>query len=427
MKKYKWIVCLLVAISLWGCGRQEIKDEGVAPREKLVFRITWKAYSGRGEAIQKIVAGFNESQDAYQVEVVSGNEDLEAIRTDLSEASVDIFMLPYRYVQVLGHQGDLHHINREAVIGSGLISQDILALGEIDHITYGVPWLSHAMALVYNQDLIKQGGIDVDGIVDRQSFELALKTIEEKTDARGIGLVGADHNDLSWMVNQFIYGSGGCLIEGGKVGLRSSESKAGLQYYRDVLSKYAQDTWLNDTGQEVMTAFRQGEIAFEIQSLWGVTDIWQHNNPFEVGVMALDKIQAHAEVGPMMLAYRAGLDADKAAVVSDFIGYMLSKEAQLQILQGAYSPEKNEYYPFRLPVRKDIIESDAFEAYEIFDCFIKAHDQASIDVPSPRWMHVKDALYSPNLHKVMAGEMTIESFFDLMEDQGNKILQGGEE
>lgn len=44
-------------------------------------------------------------------------------------------------------------------------------------------------------------------------------------------------------------------------------------------------------------------------------------------------------------------------------------------------------------------------------------------MPIPDWQTIKDTLYQPGLHQVMAGEMTIDAFFSMLETQGNKLLR----
>ena len=420
MKKILILLICIVTFNLMGC---QTSEEVAVVKEKITFRITWKEYSGRGEAIQKIVETFNESQDNYMIETISGDENLEDIKDLLLTDQVDVFVLPYRYVQLLGDEDYLSPINKEDISDSDKISDDLLDLSEVNEMYFGIPWVSHSMALIYNKDLLASADIDPVSIVDRTTFESALQTIEEKTDAKGIGLVGANHNDISWMVNQFIYGDGGVLMKDNQVAIDSDKSRLSLEFYRDILSEYAQDTWLEDTGTEVMAYFRDGEIAFEIQGLWGITDIWRNDNPFEVGVMSLETIGANAEVGPMMLSYGKNLADEKKEVVTSFIEYMVSTEAQVAIMKGEFSPERNEYYPFRLPVRQDIIDSKAFEPYQIFDVFITSYEISSIDVPAPKWMIIKESFYAPNLNRLMKEEIGIDEFFNIITIEGNKILK----
>ncbi len=227
------------------------------------------------------------------------------------------------------------------------------------------------------------------------------------------------------MVNQFIIGSGSQLIEAKKVALNNSNTYDALHYYSQVLSLYAQDNWEEHNGSDVMELFRNGEIAFEIQSLWGITDIWKNNNPFEVGTLPLSKIGANSEIGPMMLSY--GIGNDNEDVINRFISYMVSVEAQKQILQGEFSPEKNEFYPFRLPVRKDIIDQSLMAQYGVFQVFLDSYETPSIDVPSPEWMVIKDQLYTEKLHQLMLDNLSIEAFLNLVEKEGNEILGGTHE
>jgi ABC-type glycerol-3-phosphate transport system substrate-binding protein len=70
------ISLILVFSLLAGCGADSgkppndtSKTDVKTDRDSLTFRITWKTYSGRGEAISRIVDAYNkENQTAYQVE-----------------------------------------------------------------------------------------------------------------------------------------------------------------------------------------------------------------------------------------------------------------------------------------------------------------------------------------------------------------------
>ena len=101
---------------------------------------------------------------------------------------------------------------------------------------------------------------------------------------------------------------------------------------------------------------------------------------------------------------------------------MISKEAQEKIMDGEYSPEHDTYYPFRVPVRKDLSESLVFEKYPQYLPFLKGFKRPSIDVPVPKWQTIKDEYYAPGLHQVMNEELSIDEFLKRIEVEGNKIL-----
>lgn len=391
----------------------------------LNFRITWKEYSGRGEAIRTITDAYNLSSADTSVSVVGGDEDRAAIEELLSSDPNTIYMLPYRYVQYFGDLGLLLDITDSFVEQESLFYPEIWSLGTVDGKSYGVPWLGHSMCLLYNKSLLTEAGVDPDSINSTDTLVDALEKIESTTDADGIGLVGAESNDLSWMVNQFIYGFGSSLVSesGDKVTVNDDASATAIYFYRDTLGSHAQPSWKEDTGTEVMDAFRAGEIAFEIQGIWGVTDILKNGSPFEVGVISLGTIGVKSEVGPMMAVIPAGMDPDKILNAVDFIRYLTSTDAQAKIMNGEYSPEHDAYYPFRTPIRKDMAENDIFTAHPEYALFLEGFSNPSIDVPVPRWQIIKDEIYQPGLHLVMTGEMTVEDFLLSVEEEGDLILK----
>jgi multiple sugar transport system substrate-binding protein len=426
-KKRIWTGFLFAALVLTACGTQSApSDTPTVPASgALNFRITWTDYSGRGEAISKIVDAYNASSDAgAAVTMIGGDEDADAIRQLLESDSNTILVLPYRYVKYFGEAGLLADLTASFQDAQPLFYPEVWALGTYNGASYGVPWLGHSMCLLYNKTLLDEAGVDPTAITSREALLSAIETVEAKTSARGIGLVGADSNDVSWMVNQFIYGFGSSLVsgDGRTVTVNNARSKEALAFYKDILGAHAQPTWTEDTGVEVMDCFRKQEIAFEIQGIWGVTDIQKNGAPFEVGILSLSDVGLCAEVGPMMLALPAGMkDTDKEAAVR-FIRYMISKPAQEQIMNGEYSPEHDTYYPFRTPIRVDMADSQIFKSNPDYVKFIDGFQNPSVDVPVPAWQTVKEEVYQPGLHRLMTGEITIDAFLGMVETEGNQIL-----
>lgn len=425
------IVVLSAALAFCSaCGPAEQQDEKTTPQartetETLSFRITWTDYSGRGQAIQKIVDEYNarSAEDAY-VRMVGGDENTAAIQQLLVSEPETILVLPYRFVQFFGGLGNLGNLTGAFSEDKDLFYPAVWSLGTQNGIVYGVPWLGHSMCLLYNKTLLEQAGVDPASIRSLNALVRALEIIEQKTDARGIGLVGADGNDVSWMVNQFIYGSGGKLVDadGTKVAVNSPQSVAALDFYKNVLGGHAQDTWTTDTGVEVMEHFRNQQVAFEIQGIWGITDIQKNGSPFEVGVIPLKEIGVCSEVGPMMLSVPAGMSEEGKRQAVEFIRYMISIEAQTAILNGEYSPEHDTYYPFRTPIRIDMADTPIMKMNPVYQTFIEGFENPSIDVPVPKWQAIKEEYYQPGLHRVMTGELSISDFLEEIETEGNRIL-----
>lgn len=427
---------LIMSLVLAGCSQTEknnsiettMSSTGQVTKEAIPFRITWADYSGRGVAIQKIVDVYNAQSDKpYEIVLQSGNEDIQEIEGLLaSEVEAPIFVLPYRFVKYLGEQAKLIKLTEAFKEEASLFYPELWKLGMADGEVYGIPWLGHSICLIYNKGLLKEAGIDPETIVSLDTFVQALNMIEQKTSAKGVGLVGANHNDISWMVNQFVYGFGATLVDetGTNVMVNNEQAKAALEFYKSTLGAYAQPSWLTDTGVEVMDHFRNQEIAFEFQGVWGVADIAKSGSPFDVGVINLEDIGLYSEVGPMMLSVPVTMSSDKQEEAMRFISYLISTSAQESIMNGEYSPEHDAYYPFRVPVRVDLAESQFFKNYPEYLAFIKGFKKPSVDVPVPKWQTIKDDYYAPGLSQYMKSEITVDAFLKMIETEGNKILNG---
>lgn len=420
---------ILIFSVLASCTPAQPDTSPTVSADTLNFRITWDSFSGRGEAIQKIVDSYNEeSTTGTYISMVSGDEDKAAIEALLQADNADtIFVLPYRYVKYFGASDYLSDLSLPFDYAKQLFYPELWNLGTVDKTVYGIPWLGHSMCLLYNKNLLNEAGVDPASIDSLDSWVSALEAVEANTNAAGVGLVGAESNDVSWMINQFIYGFGGTLVDasGTKVTINSEESKSAIEFYRGVLGSHAQSTWLNDTGVEVMSCFLKQEVAFEFQGIWGVTDIEKNGSPFDVGIIALSDIGLNAEVGPMMLAIPESMSEARKNAAIDFIKYMIFTGAQEKIMDGEYSPEHDAYYPFRTPIRLDMVQSAFFTAHPEYQSFLTGFENPSIDVPFPAWQTIKDNYYAPGLHQVMTGEISVDDFLATIETEGDKILNMG--
>lgn len=421
------LLSFLLATTLTACATSTQKTED-SPTVKppIYFRITWTDYSGRGTAIGEIVDVFNKtSKEPYEIILVGGDEEMTHISDSLADKDNPmVYALPYRLVKYYGENGDLLDLSAEFSTESTYFYPEIWKLGVVKDNLYGIPWVGHSICLIYNNDLLTKADVNPESIQSLDTLVSALESVTTQTDACGIGLVGADHNDVSWMVNQFIYAYGATLVDdtGQKVLINTPKAENAILFYKDILGAYAQPSWQEDTGVEVMDYFRTGQIAFEFQGIWGVTDIDKNNNPFEIGVIPLDDIGLRPEVGPILLGISKNMPENMKKTSDHFIKFMISKEAQEMIFKGEFSPEHDTYYPFRVPMRKDIAEAMTSDEYSKFLPFLSGFDNPSIDVPISKWQIIKEKLYQSGLHKVFNSEQSVQEFLSEIEASGNIIL-----
>ncbi|MDA3845978.1 MAG: extracellular solute-binding protein [Vallitaleaceae bacterium] len=423
MIKVIWKITFVIAIILFigtsilfvclsGCHKNDVIE--------LHFRITWEEHSGRGEAVQLLVDAYNDVHDDVHVTLIGGDEDREAYTVALDEDYVDIYVMPYRYIQDLQLSIDLFPLTDAFENEKQYYYDSIIQLAMEKDDLLGIPWIGHSMALIYNKNLVTRASVDPEGWASMDDLLDGCMAVEEKTHAAGIGLVGAKHHDLTWMVSQFIYSFGGSLVtvdsDTGQesISINSEQSIEALEFYINKLGIYAQEGWQEDTGVEVMEAFGTSRVAFEIQGPWGISDIWKRGNPFEVGVIPLSQLNMYSEVGPLMLSISKDSPYKDEAI--DFIRYMIEIENLDKIMEGEYIPKYDAYYPFRVPVRKDMENSDFFKQYPEFYAFIEGFEMPSINTPSEEWAEIQDSTYPYYIHQAIIRNMIIEDALKEIEE-----------
>ncbi len=421
MKKHLIIplIILFILILLFGVSLVTKSNENQIT--ELKFRITWDQLSSRGIAINKIVESYNTSQNKIHVTMVGGNEEHNDFVSLLNTDDIDVYMIPYRYIRD-------HQISDELLLLTELFSEkedsyyeSIKSLAKSDKGIVAIPWIGHSMGLIYNKDITDLAGVDPNSFRSIDDLLNACETINKKTGHKGLGLVGADSHDLTWMMSQFIYSFGGKLTETNEknqqtsILINSQESKDAVNFYINKLGKYAQEGWQEHTGLEVMEAFRNSEIAFEIQGPWGITDIWKCGCKFDVKAISLTQMNMYSEVGPLMLSISK--DSKNIESSKDFIRYLTNKNTLERIMDGEYDDKYEEYYPYRIPLNKDMDDSMFFKKYPEFLVFIEGYNKASINTPTTVWAEDYKDLYSYYIHQAILKNITID---EALESIANK-------
>lgn len=192
MKTYKVVLLFLLLLGIYnltGCSQINTVSE-------LEFRITWDTHSGRGEAIYAIVESFNEAHESINVTMVSGNENRDEVIQELNEGSTDIYMTPYRFLKDEDINPSLLELNQVFEDEWVYFYDTILTMTGNNDERYGMPWIGHSMALVYNKDIVKRAGVKPEEWLSYVDMLEACQMVVEKTDQRGLGLIGADHTML---------------------------------------------------------------------------------------------------------------------------------------------------------------------------------------------------------------------------------------
>ncbi|MCH4888019.1 ABC transporter substrate-binding protein [Acidaminobacter sp. JC074] len=412
---------------------EPVELEEVEEDVEISMQIVWAEDSGRGKAIREILDAFEAKNPNIKVNLLGGTQDAQKVLSlILSGEAPEVIQVPYRHVQAIGEQGGFVELTGDFGGNKDLFFDQIWQLGEFDGSLFGYPWMGHSIQLVYNKTMFDEAGLDKAPETWDELYEYAKTLTIDKDgdgtiDQYGLGLIGKQSHDITWMFNMFVTQAGAELIKevDGKerIAINSDEGKAALEFYSKLVQEVCPPDTANKNGGDVMADFRNGITAMEFQGPWGVTDIWKNGNPFEVSAAEVPAGSAGraADIGPYMLTVPVGVEDQKLAASKLLIEFLGSKEGQEMLMKGEVADDGN-YYPFRVPIRKDMKDTDYFKEHPELLVFIKGFEYPSISTPSTGWIRVEEEVYQSQLNQVMTGQLTPEEALMNIEEMGNKIL-----
>ena len=208
-----------------------------------------------------------------------------------------------------------------------------------------------------------------------------------------------------------------------QVALNSTEGKKALEFYVKLVNEVCPPDTGNKDGGGVMADFRNQVAAMEFQGPWGITDIWKNGRPFEVSAAPVPAGPAGraADIGPYMLAITTGIKGEQLEASYQLINFLGSKKGQEMLMRGEKAQDGN-YYPFRVPIRKDMATTEYFQQNPEFIAFIEGMKYPSINSPIKEWVKISAEVYRSELNKAVLGLITPEEALKNIEERGNKIL-----
>ncbi|MBI2755490.1 MAG: ABC transporter substrate-binding protein [Chloroflexi bacterium] len=330
----------------------------VEPAAKIQF---WHAMSGvNGDAVNKMVDGFNKSQSKIQVEpIFQGTYDdaLAKLKTALPSGGAPALMQVYDIGQrFMIDSGEIvavqDYIDRDKYDVSDL-EPAVLNYYKVQDKLYSMPFNASSAILYYNKDAFKEVGLDPNK---------PPKTFDEVTDAakkltKGTGndkRYGFGPSIYGWLFEQWIAVSGGLFADNGngrdaratKVVFDDARGKAILDFWKaGVDGGYFFNPGIDNDG--AANAFNAGKTAMYVES---TARLRGHINAakFEVGTGLYPRPNnAPADGGNIiggaslyMLKSRPQAEQEAAW---EFIKYVASApvQAQWQVDTGYYSIRKS--------------------------------------------------------------------------------------
>lgn len=165
-------------------------------------------------------------------------------------------------VSTLADGGVLADNDTTGLDASG-VEDNILAAGEVDGQTYGVPIGANTLALYYNKAVLDAAGVDPASITDWDSLTAALQAVKA-SGKNGITFSAIGTEEGSFQFLPWFWGSGAELTD-----LSSSDAQSALQLWTGWLEQgLAPQTVISNNQQSAWEEFLTGDYGFVENGTW---------------------------------------------------------------------------------------------------------------------------------------------------------------
>ena len=367
-------LALVMAVSLVGCGN----SGGDSQKEDGQITLKFSFDQGVGEATQKIVDKFNESQDKIKVETVLLPQDANQVHDDFvnklasGDKSVDIMGLDVVYVAEFASAGWLMDLTNK-------IDTDAMLDGPVEGATYdgklvAAPWFTNSSVLFYRQDVLEQLGAEVpttyEGWMELADQAVGINGIEYGADfqaAQSEALV------TNWV--EYVWNNGGDVLdESGDPVINSENNVEATNIMKKLVDEYAPEGITTYTETESEQVFKE---------------------------------ESHTCLGGLDLVVNNAIDEKQKAAAVEFINYMMSADTQKEMTLISSQP----------PVVKDVYtDSEILEEIPFYADFYDIIMTGKSRPLSPKYAKVSDAIQR-NIHQALTGETDVVTALDKLQEE----------
>ncbi|AMB98854.1 ABC transporter substrate-binding protein [Aerococcus urinaehominis] len=401
-------------------------------KTELVF---WHAMGGStGEALQKLVDQYNESQDEVFVNAQyqgSYDETLTKLRSSASGSDVGADL-----VQVF-EQGTTFMIDsgltvpvQQYVDNSDFdlekLEPNLRAYYTIDGALHSMPFNSSTPILYYNKDIFDKAGVKPEELTNLE----AIIANADKLTGEGGAAMPMSMGIYGWYLEQFIIKQGEHMFnnENGRAGHPTEvvfDENGSMAKTLEMWKKGLDEGVLPNVGREGgQPEFVSGQSAITVGSTANLRSILEEvGGRFEVGTAyfpGVDAKDTHGVSigGASLWMIESGDDAKKEATWN-FIQFLLEAETQ-----ATWNADTGYF-----PVNVDAHETETFKKnIEEFPQFQTAIDQLHDSTPEDQGAlsgvnQEARQYYEAELEKLLNGQVTVEEAVKNMADQTNAALE----
>ena len=340
-----------LGLAATACGGDSGSDKAGGP----VTITWWDTSNATNEAptYKALVAEFEKANPKIKVKYVNVPFDAAQNKFDTaagSKGAPDVLRSEVGWTPAFAKKSYFVALDgTDALADQDKFQASLLKQAQYEGKTYGVPFTTDTLALVYNKKLFQEAGI-AEAPKTWDELKTAAGTIKKKAGVDGFWL-----NTASYYAQPFLYGEGTDMVDADakKVTVKSPEAEK------------AYGTWLSlfkgkglhkadvtaDAYAHIQDAFVNGKVASIIQGPWEITNFYKgsafkdKNNLGIATVPAGSTGKAGAPTGGHNLSVYAGSTKEKQEAALKFVNFMTSAKAQETIaLKNSTLPTRDDAY-----------------------------------------------------------------------------------
>ena len=231
--------------------------------------ISFSFDQGVGEATQKMVDAYNESQDKVEVQTVILPQDANTVHDDFvnklasGDTSVDVMGLDVTYISEFGSAGWLADLTDlvDPSLTEGMLTGPVEG-ATIDGKLVAMPWFTNSSVLFYRTDVLEELGAEVPDTWDGW-MELADKAKGVNGVEYGADFQAAQSESLVCNWVEYVWGNGGDILdENGTPVVNSENNVEATEIMKKLVDNYSPSGITTYTETESEQVFKEGKCLF---------------------------------------------------------------------------------------------------------------------------------------------------------------------
>ncbi|GAQ65959.1 MULTISPECIES: extracellular solute-binding protein [Streptomyces] len=340
-----------IALTATACGGSDSGDSAGGP----VTLTWWDTSNATNEAptYKALVKEFEAAHKDIKVKYVNVPFDQAQNKFDTAAGATgapDILRSEVGWTPAFAKKGFFLPLDgTEALKDQDKFQPSLIKQAQYDGKTYGVPFVTDTLALVYNKQLFEKAGL-TEAPKTWDDLKKAAATIKGKT-----GVDGYWGSTQAYYAQSFLYGDGTDTVDvpAKKITVNSPEAEKAYGTWLglfDGKGLHKADTTA-DAYAHIQDAFVNGKVASIIQGPWEITNFYKGSAFKDKANLGIATVpagtsgKAGAPTGGHNLSVYAGSDKAHQAASLKFIEFMTSAKSQETIaLKNSTLPTRDDAY-----------------------------------------------------------------------------------